>query len=58
MSKVEKLNDAFFQDIRELCICCAQGVVVIAKRYNYNPADVSKLFLEVYTKINNDVENS
>lgn len=46
-----KLNPDLFEDIRELCICCAQGIVVISKRYNENPQLVSKFFLEVFKEI-------
>jgi len=52
------LDDRMFDDIRELCVCCAKAVVVIAKRYNEDPRLVSKLFIEVYNKINDDVENA
>lgn len=46
-----KLNPNLFEDIRELCICCAQGIVVISKRYNEDPRVVSKFFLEVFKEI-------
>ena len=57
-NNIEKLNDEFVQDIRELCIFCAKGVVVISKKHNLNPEYVSKMFIEVYNKIQSDVENS
>lgn len=58
-NKTERMeNPQFFDDIRELCILCAKGVVTIANRYNFNPRDVSKLFIELYTRINDEVENS
>lgn len=58
-NKTERMNDSqFFADVRELCVLCAKGVVTIAQRYDFNPKDVSKLFIELYTKINDDVENS
>ena len=58
-NKTERMNDSqFFADVRELCVLCAKGVVTIANRYDFNPKDVSKLFIELYTKINDDVENS
>lgn len=58
-SKTERMEDPqFFDDIRELCILCAKGVVTIANRYNFNPRDVSKLFIELYTKIDGMVDSS
>lgn len=58
-NKVERMEDPqFFEDIRELCILCAKGVVTIANRYNFNPRHVSKLFIELYTKIDGMVDNS
>jgi len=56
--KDENFDNRMFEDIRELCICCAKSVVVISQRYNQNPRLISKLFLEVYKKINDDLENS
>ena len=56
MSK--KKEAAMFDDIRELCICCAKAVVVISNRYKEDPRLISKLFIEVYQKINSDLENS
>lgn len=59
MGKFKKeFDDRMFEDIRELCICCAKSVVIIAKRYNEDPRLVSKLFLEVYKEINDAVENA
>ena len=55
---VKDFDDKMFEDIRELCICCAKSVVVISKRYNEDPRLVSKLFIEVYTKINDDLDKS
>ena len=55
--KDENFDNRMFDDIRELCICCAKSVVVISQRYNENPRLISKLFLEVYKKINDDLEN-
>lgn len=58
MSKLEKEeNGPMFDDIRELCICCAKSIIVIANRHKQNPRLVSKLFIEVYKKINDDLEN-
>jgi hypothetical protein len=54
----ENFDNKMFEDIRELCICCAKSVVVISQRYNQDPRLISKLFLEVYKKINDDLENS
>lgn len=45
------LNPNLFEDIRELCICCAQGIAVISKRYNEDPRVVSKFFLKVFREI-------
>lgn len=59
MGKVEKdFNGQMFEDIRDLCICCAKSVVVISQRYNEDPRLVSKLFLEAYKEINDAVENA
>ena len=58
-NKVERMEDPqFYEDIRELCKLCAKGVITIAQRYNFNPRDVSKLFIQLYTKINEQVEDS
>lgn len=58
-NKVERMEDPqFFEDIRELCTLCAKGVVTIANRYNFNARDVSKLFIELYSKIDKQVEDS
>ena len=54
----QEFNDKMFEDIRELCICCAKSVVVISQRYNEDPRLVSKLFLEAYKEINDAVENA
>lgn len=59
MSKVEHMTDSkMFEDIRELCVLCAKGIVVIAQEHNENPRLVSKLFIQIYQKINDDVESS
>lgn len=59
MSRVEKeCNGEMFEDIRELCVCCAKSIVVIAKRHNQDPRLVSKLFIEIYKKINDEVDNA
>jgi len=58
MKMNKDFNDKMFEDIRELCICCAKSVVVISKRYNEDPRLVSKLFIEVYTKINDELDKS
>lgn len=58
MKMNEDFNDKMFEDIRELCICCAKSVVVISKRYNEDPRLISKLFMEVYTKINDELDKS
>ena len=59
MSKANRaFNDKMFEDIRELCICCAKSVVVISKRYDEDPRLVSKLFIEIYKEINDAVENA
>lgn len=44
-------NPELFEDIRELCVCCAKGIVIISQRHNENPRLVSKLFLEVFKEI-------
>lgn len=49
-------NTPLFTDIRELCICCARGIVVIANRYNENPRLVSKLFIKLFQEINDQVD--
>ena len=51
-------NGQLFEDIRDLCICCAKSVVVISQRYNEDPRLVSKLFIEAYKEINDAVENA
>ena len=58
VTRIPRDDSQFFEDIKELCVLCAKGVVTIAERHHYNPKDVSKLFIELYTKIQNDVENT
>lgn len=58
-NNVEKdYTSAMFNDIRELCTLCAKSVVIISKRYNEDPRLISKLFIEVYTKINEELDKS
>ena len=58
MKNPNDFNSQMFQDIRELCICSAKAVSVIAKRYNEDPRLVSRLFIDVYQKINDALEKS
>lgn len=56
MYKNNPNNTKLFEDIRELCIYCAKGIVIISQRHNENPRLVSKLFLEVFKEIVDRVE--
>lgn len=56
--KNTEVDPKMFDDIRELCVCCAKAVVAISTKYNENPRLVNKLFIEVYTKISDEVEKS
>lgn len=47
----DPFNPALFEDIRELCVYCAKGIVIVSQRHNENPRLVSKLFLEVFKEI-------
>lgn len=51
-------DSQMYEDIRELCICSAKAVTVIAGRYNEDPRLVSKLYIEVYKTINDMLEKS
>ena len=50
-------NPELFEDIRELCIYCAKGIVIISQRHNENPRLVSRLFITVFNKIVDMVDN-
>ena len=58
MKNQSNFDNKMFEDIRELCICSAKAVVVIAKRYNEDPRLVSRLFIDAYQKINDEIEKS
>ena len=58
MKNPNDFDNQMFQDIKELCLCSAKAVIVIAKRYNEDPRLVSRLFIDVYQKINAEVEKS
>ena len=47
-----------FKDIQELCTCSAKAVIVIGKRYNEDPRLISKLFIELYQKINEELDKT
>lgn len=55
--KEKDFDDQMFADIRELCVCCVNAVVVIAKRYNEDPLMVSNLFLDVYKSIDEEAQS-
>lgn len=55
---MDDFNPQMFKDIRELCICSAKAVSVISGRYKEDPRLISKLFIEVYQKINDDLEKT
>lgn len=52
------MNNELFEDIQELCVCCAKSIVVISSKHNENPKFVSKLFLDIFTKIVEDLLKS
>lgn len=59
MSKIEyEPNRELVSDIQDLCVCCAKAIVEISKKHNISPRIVSKFFIEVYQKINSDVDAS
>ena len=55
-AKKSEFDSNMFEDIKNLCVCCAQSVVVISQRYNEDPRMISKLFLEVYQKIDSELD--
>lgn len=55
MSRISE-DSKLFEDIRELCVCCAKGIVVISERHKENPKLVSKLFVEVFQTILREME--
>jgi len=55
---MSSFDNQMFEDIRELCICCAKSVTIIAGRYNEDPRLVNKLYMEVYKTISDMLEES
>lgn len=51
------MNDDLFNDVKELCMCCAKGIVAISNKHKENPKLVSRLFIDVFTKIVEQLEN-
>ena len=50
------MDNPLLNDIEELCVCCAEAIVVISQRYNVDPREISKTFISVYQKINSDFD--
>lgn len=56
--KKNEFDSRMFDDIRELCSCCAKSVVVISEKYAEDPRLVSELFLEAYKLVQKGLEES
>ena len=56
--KMDGPSRELFEDIQELCTCCARSVVVISQKHYEDPRLVSQLFLEAYQKINDDLNKN
>jgi hypothetical protein len=54
----KELPKEMFEDIRELCLCCAKSIAVISNRYNEDPRLICKLFIELFTRISEDVDKA
>ena len=55
---MKPFNNQMFEDIRELCCCSAKAIAIISQRYDEDPRLVNRLFIEVYQKISDDVDNT
>lgn len=49
-------NPELFEDIKELCIYCAKGIAMLSKKHNVSPQLISKLFVEVFQVILQEME--
>lgn len=57
MSKIEyEENQELVADIQDLCVLCAKAIVKIANKHDINPKLISKFFIEIFQKINSDME--
>lgn len=58
MRKTERMDDSeLMKDLGELCTCTVKAVIAIAKKHNFNPIDVSQMFLTAYSRIQSNFEN-
>lgn len=49
-------NPALFEDVRQLCICNAKAISELSKKHNEDPRLITKLFLEIFKLILNNVD--
>lgn len=49
-------NKELFNDIRDLCVYSAKGIAFISKKHDVSPQMISKLYVEVFQKIIEEIE--
>ena len=56
--RIDKEQDQLVEDVKELCVCCARGIVLLAERYRMNPKIIAKLFIEVFQQIIEEMDKA
>ena len=49
--KIDPRESAMFNQIKELCLLCAKGIVKISDATGYPPQLVAKFFVEIFQEI-------
>lgn len=55
--KIDSSESRMFEQVRELCVLCAKGIVKISDDTGINPKLIAKFFIEVFQKIIGDMES-
>lgn len=55
---MDNIDSKLVDDVRELCICCAKGIVLLSDRYKIHPEVIAKVFIEVFQKILDDMHRA
>ena len=55
---IDNMDSKLVEDVKELCICCAKGIVLLSDRYKIHPEVIAKVFIEVFQKILDDMNRS